>query len=378
MHADSSSATTETVGSTAADTSDRWPLVSLIMPIRNESDFIARSLGAVLAQSYPAERLEILVADGMSTDDTRAIVAALAQADARRTASGAGRVRIVENPERIVPTGMNRAMALARGEVVVRVDGHCEVPPGYVARAVELLERDGVAGVGGPVETVGSSATARAISLAMSSAFGVGGGSFRTAHAGERDADTVPFPAYRRRVIDTAGPYDEELVRNQDDEYNYRLRKLGWKLVLSPELASRYHARSTFRGLVRQYAGYGYWKVRVLQKHPRQMRSRQFAPPLACAVALALIALAPVSALAREGLAMATVAYVLLAGAAAAWAVRREGAGAWPSVVLAFASMHVAYGMGFLIGLWRFRDRWSRRSGAAPRASGSPEAAGAP
>ncbi len=356
---------------------ERWPLVSLIMPVRNESQFIARSLGAVLAQRYPADRLEILVADGMSTDDTRAVVEALAEADARGNAGAASRVRIVDNPERIVPTGMNRAMALARGDVVVRVDGHCEVPPEYVARAVELLDREGVAGVGGPVETVGSSTTARAISLAMSSAFGVGGGSFRTAQAREREADTVPFPAYRRQVVAAAGPYDEELVRNQDDEYNYRLRKLGWKLVLSPSLTSRYHGRATFRGLARQYAGYGYWKVRVLQKHPRQMRSRQFVPPLACAAALLLTLLAPTTAAARNVLVLACAAYAGVATLAALKAVGRHGMRLWPGVVMAYALMHASYGLGFLVGLWSFRGRWATRgatspAGAAPLAHGAP------
>jgi succinoglycan biosynthesis protein ExoA len=231
------------------------PLVSLIMPIRNEAGFITRSLGAVLAQDYPPERLEIWVADGMSSDSTRSLVGELIAADAARVGATTARVRVIDNPEGIVPTAMNRAMRLARGEVVVRVDGHCEVPRHYVSRAVELLERDGIAGVGGPVETLGSSYAARAISLAMSSAFGVGPGSFRTAQATEREPTRFRSPAYRRDVIEAAGPYDEELVRNQDDEYNYRLRKLGFRLLLSPSLTSRYHGRSSFRGLAPSIRG---------------------------------------------------------------------------------------------------------------------------
>lgn len=337
------------------------PLVSLIMPVRNEQAFIARSLGAVLAQDYPRERLEIWVADGMSSDATRSVVGNLMADDAATAGSSVGRIRLIDNPEGIVPTAMNRAMRLARGDVVVRVDGHCEVPHDYVSRAVELLGREGVDGVGGPVETLGSSYASRAISLAMSSAFGVGPGSFRTAQATDREADTVPFPAYRREVIEAAGPYDEELVRNQDDEYNYRLRKLGFRLLLSPTLTSRYYGRSSFRGLARQYGGYGFWKVRVLQKHPRQMQLRQFAPPLAVACFVALLAAAPVSAAASVLLATLVAAYGAIASVAAARACGARRGRLWPGVVLACALMHGAYGAGFLTGLWRFRRRWPGR-----------------
>lgn len=337
------------------------PLVSLIMPVRNEQDFIARSLGAVLAQDYPRERLEIWVADGMSSDATRAVIGELIARDASAAPAPSPRIRVIDNPEGIVPTAMNRAMRLARGDVVVRVDGHCEVPRDYVSRAVRLLDREGVAGVGGPVETLGSTYASRAISLAMSSAFGVGPGSFRTAQSAEREADTVPFPAYRRAAIETAGPYDEELVRNQDDEYNYRLRKLGFRLLLSPSLTSRYYGRSSFRGLARQYAGYGFWKVRVLQKHPRQMQPRQFAPPLAVAGCGALLAAALVSPAALAVLAALFLAYGLAAGLAAAAACRGAGARSWPGVVASYALMHGAYGAGFLAGLWRFRRRWPAR-----------------
>src|SRR5262249_42436745 len=147
------------------------PFVSVIMPIRNESDYIERSLGAVFAQDYPADSLEVIVADGMSGDGTREIV--------RQWQAGFPHLRVIDNPGRIAPTGLNAAIERARGEVIVRVDGHCEIAPDYISKCVAYLQNDRVDGVGGPLETVGETASARVIAAAMSSRFGVGGAAFR-------------------------------------------------------------------------------------------------------------------------------------------------------------------------------------------------------
>jgi glycosyltransferase involved in cell wall biosynthesis len=329
------------------------PRVTVVMPVRNEERYVERSLGAVLAQDYPPELLEVLVADGMSTDGTRRLVERL----------GRGRdVRVIDNPRGIVAPGLNAAIAEARGEVVVRVDGHCEIAPDYVRRAVEHLRRGGVAGVGGPVETVGETPLARAIAAAMSSRFGVGGSAFRVGVDAPVWADTIPFPAYPRRVLAAAGPFDEELVRNQDEEYNYRLRGAGEKLLLAPDLRSRYYSRADLRSLWRQYFQYGFWKARVLEKHPRQMRPRQLGPP---SLVAALAAGALAAAWSPAGLAVLAgiaAAYLLAAGAAALmvavpWRYR-------PLMPVIFAAMHLGYGCGFWAGLGRrvLRLDRSRRS----------------
>jgi glycosyltransferase involved in cell wall biosynthesis len=308
-----------------------------------------RSLGAVFAQDYPPERMEVIVADGTSTDGTREIVERWAQSRPRLT--------LVDNPGGIVPTGMNAALAVARGEIVVRVDGHCEIAPDYVSRCVGHLETAGVDGVGGPVETVGKTPTARAIALAMSSRFGVGNSAFRTVRETTELADTVPFPAYPRALIERAGPYDEELVRNQDDEYNYRLRKLGARLLLAGDVRSIYYSRSSFASLWRQYFQYGFWKVRVLQKHPGQMRARQFVPPLfvagLCAAALCSFFVPAARGVFAAAAALYAGASALAALAAARGPKRRLA----PRVALAFSTLHFAYGLGFLRGLARFRLR---------------------
>ncbi len=339
------------------------PFVTLIMPIRNEAAFIARGLGAVLAQDYPAERMEVLVVDGLSTDGTREIVQAL---QARHP-----HLRLLDNPGRIVPTGLNLALGQARGEIIVRVDGHCEIAPDYVRRCVECLRQEEVAGVGGPIETIGETRAARAIACAMSSSFGVGGAAFRTIKDRRMLVETVAFPAYTRRAIERAGQFDEELVRNQDDEYNYRLLKLGCRLLLAPEIRARYYSRNSFRSLWRQYFQYGYWKVRVMQKHPRQMRTRQFAPPVFVAALVSALALAPFSVTGRLLLLLLLGPYALANLAAALVAARRGGLGLLPLLLLAHPTLHLAYGSGFLVGLLKFWRRWGERANP-------PDYAGAP
>src|SRR5690606_4682773 len=195
------------------------PFVSVIMPIRNEAAFIERSLGAVLAQDYPHTHLEVLVADGMSSDTTRLIIGDLA-------AGSDVPVTIVDNPGKIVPTGFNRALAQARGDIIVRVDGHTIVAPDYVTECVAALERSGADNVGGRMNAVSSSLLGEAIALATSSPFGVGGSRF---HYSQEDewVDTVYMGAWPRSVFERIGGFDEDMVRNQDDEFNYRLRSAG-------------------------------------------------------------------------------------------------------------------------------------------------------
>lgn len=332
---------------------EAWPFVSVVMPVRNEGGFLERSLAAVLAQTYPAGRHEVIVADGMSTDGTRARLDAAA-----RTHAG---LRVIDNPGRIVSTGLNAALRQARGDVVIRVDGHCEIAGDYVERCVAHLRADDVQVVGGPLTTVGETPTAQTIALAMSSPFGVGNSAFRT---GQLSAvvDTVAFPAYPRQLLVAAGPFDEELVRNQDDEYNYRLRKMGARILLAPDVRCRYYSRSSYRSLWRQYFQYGYWKVRVLQKHTRQMRPRQFVPPLFVAVLGTLALLATRVPRARWGLGAFGLAYLAANLSAAALTARRAGARDLLPLCLAFATLHVSYGAGFLYGLVRFAGRWGDRA----------------
>ncbi len=338
----------------------RHPLVSVILPIRNEAAFIRATLQSVLGQDYPHDRMEVLVVDGMSEDGTRELVSRMADRQALPA------IRLIDNPDRIVPTGLNRALLQARGQIFVRVDGHCEIAPDYVRNCVQHLIEQDLAGVGGPIETIGETPLARAIAISMSSYFGVGGAAFRTIDDRSLLVDTIAFPAYPRRTIERAGLFDEELVRNQDDEYNYRIRKLGGRILLAANIRSRYHSRSSLGTLWKQYYQYGFWKVRVLQKHPRQMRLRQFGPPLWVGAVLVSASLAIFSTYGRWLLIAVAGAHLLANLLASLWTAARRGWKYLPALPLVNLILHTAYGTGFLAGLIRFANRWGDRAGRTP------------
>lgn len=334
------------------------PMVSVILPIRNEARYIGQGLDAVLAQDYQQDRMEIIVVDGMSDDSTREIVNSIQAQDSR--------VHLIDNPDRIVPTGMNLALARARGDIFVRVDGHCEIERDYVSRCVNHLLSEGVDGVGGPLDTIGEDETSNVIAVAMSSKFGVGDSAFRTVSDKTMLTDTVAFPAYTRSIVERVGPFDEELVRNQDDDYNYRLRKIGARVLLAADVRSRYYSRGTIRKLWRQYYQYGYWKVRVMQKHPRQMRPRQFVPPLFVAILLLTLLAAPWSFIGLPAFGLVTVSYAIANLTASFLSAKKEGRSFHWLLPVAFATLHVSYGLGFLVGLVKFWNRWGDHEGRRP------------
>lgn len=325
--------------------------VSIVMPVRNEADFIDRSLKAILAQKYPSGSMEIIVADGLSTDETRT------QIEKLKTISDIP-ITIIDNPERIAPSGLNRAIAKAKGEIIVRVDGHCEIEPDYVANCVKYLQEGRAEGVGGPIETLGETLQAQAIAVAMSSTFGVGGSAFRTINDREMYVDTVAFPGYKREIFEKAGFFNEELVRNQDDEFNYRIRKLGGRILLAPDIRSRYFSRSTFKSLWRQYFQYGYWKIRVLQLHPKQMSLRQFVPFAFVSTIIFFSLLSIFFTVGRWALLTVLGLYLLANLAATFKAAKRIEPTGLPFVFLSFPILHLSYGLGFAVGLLAFWRKW--------------------
>ncbi len=346
------------------------PFISLILPIRNEASAIAKTLASVLAQDYPPDRMEILVVDGLSTDDTPAIVARLA-ADSPRIP-----IRLLENPGRIVPTGLNLALREARGEYILRVDGHTLLAPDYARRCVEAFESSGAQNVGGRMNAVGTALFSKAVAVATSTPFGIGGGRF---HFSDREewVDTVYMGAWPRSLFDRIGLFDEELVRDQDDEFNYRLREAGGRILLSPEIKSEYTVRGSPSSLWRQYFQYGFWKVRVLQKHPRQMSLRQFIPPLFVLALLVSLGLALFQFI-RPGFAglsgpalllaacLAPALYLVANISASILTSVRKGWQYLPLLPVVFGILHLSYGSGFLLGLLKFRSRWGDRVGRVP------------
>lgn len=326
---------------------DVQPFVSVIMPVRHEEAFIQRSLGSVLAQNYPL--MEVIIADGMSEDNTRTLVQMLS------ATSHDIPVSLIDNPGKTRPCALNLGIRQARGEIITFVDGHCEIAPDYISQCVKHLQaHEEAAVVGGPIKTIGTGFVGEAIALALSTPFGVGGAAFRTVQDRIMFVDTVAFGAYRREVLDRAGPFREELSVTEDDEYNYRLRAMGYKILMSPHICSHYYSRSSLVKLWKQYFRYGLYKVLVFRAHPGQMRLRQFVPPLFVLALLLGGLLALLSPwLLRLWLLLIGV-YLAVNLAASGYSGRRGG---WKYVVilpLIYTILHLAYGLGFLLGLIRF------------------------
>ena len=334
------------------------PSVSVILPIRNESTYLEHGIRAIANQDYRGET-EILIADGISTDNSRTIIRDFSRRNPHL------QINILDNGAKIVPTGLNIALLHARGEIIVRVDGHTVIARDYLRQCVETLQRTHADNVGGRMNAKGDTSFGAVVALATSTPFGIGGGRFHYSDK-EEWVDTVYMGAWPRSVFEKIGLFDEELVRDQDDEFNYRLRAVGGRILLNPEIKSEYTVRSTPNALCRQYYQYGYWKVRVLQKHPRQMSPRQFVPP--AFVFASLVGL--VATLAFPGamwlLALVAGSYLLANLSASILTSIKKGGKYLLYLPLIFAILHTSYGLGFLVGLIKFADRWGDRRGKVP------------
>jgi glycosyltransferase involved in cell wall biosynthesis len=330
------------------------PLVSVILPVRNERGYIGRCLEGVLGQDYPSDRMEVLIADGRSTDGTRPFLAALAARDAR--------VRVIDNPRGFVSPGLNAAIAEARGDVIVRMDAHTDYAPDYVQTCVEVLEATGADNVGGPARTRADTYWQRAIAAAYHSPFSCGGSRFHNV-AYEGLVDTVTYGCWPRAVFDRVGLFDEELVRNQDDEHNLRLTRAGGRVWQSPRIRSWYRPRGSLAALFRQYMQYGYWKVRVIRKHRLPASVRHLVPGLFVLTVAVLVLLAPFVGWGLWALAAVVALYVLALLWASVSTARSAGWALLPALPPVFACYHVGYGYGFCRGV--FDSLWRRKKAPA-------------
>jgi glycosyltransferase involved in cell wall biosynthesis len=318
------------------------PTVSIIMPVFNEAACIRKSLGAVLGQNYPSDRLEILVVDGGSQDGTREIVQELI----RNPVNG----RLLDNPKRIQAAGLNIGILASQGEVIVRVDGHTVIAPDYVSTCIDYLVQGQVDNVGGLIRPLGTTYSGQGVALATTSPFGNGGSKF---HYSEREqfVDTVYLGAFWRRTFDQIGMYGEDVNINEDYELNYRLRKAGGKILLSPAIKSTYIPRSSLGDLWRQYFTYGRQKVRTLRKYPASVRWRQAIPPLFVAGLIGSLVLSLFWPGARRLFVVAAGFYLLVNLVASTIAAKRGG---WRYVFILpviFGCIHFAWGLGFWRGL---------------------------
>src|SRR5437879_6062468 len=318
--------------------------VSFVMPVRNEEEYIRASLQSLVEQSYPASDCEIIVVDGRSSDRTREIIEELRQRNPQ--------VHCLDNSAGIVPTAMNIGIRAARGEVIIRADGHNVYPQDYAANCVKYLEETGADNVGGPWVTVAAdeSLSARLVAAILSSPFGVGNSKFRTSRE-EGFVDTVPFGAFRREIFDRVGMYNEKLVRNQDNELNARIRKAGGTIYLTPALTTHYHPVTNFVGLLKYAFKTSQWHIFTLRENRGSMGVRHLAPAMFLLLLLILLLASFASATALAFLIGILCAYILTGFY---FSLRAKAEGNWGvAAVQPFATMcfHMTYGAGTLFGL---------------------------
>lgn len=330
------------------------PPVSVVMPVRNEEQHLRAAVERVLSQQYDGE-VELILAIAPSDDRTQEIAAELAATEPR--------IRLVDNPDGWTPAGLNRAIAAARYDILVRVDGHGELTDGYIATAVELLQITGAANVGGFMDAQGKTPFEQAVATAYTSRLGLGGSTFHLATSPEGPADTVYLGSFRRDALNKVGGFDESMHRAQDWELNYRLRRAGEQVWFSPELRVTYRPRSGWSALARQFFNTGRWRREVVRRYPETASLRYLAPPVTV-TGLGMGSLAAISGwlLRRAGRGGGWAALLLLGGLAPAGYLALVTGGALamrrqlplrvrlllPPVLVV---MHLAWGWGFICGL---------------------------
>lgn len=322
------------------------PLVTLIVPIRNERHHIRACLESIRSQTYPPHRLECLVVDGQSDDGTVDIVRRLMAEDAR--------IALLENPLRTMPHGLNNGIQAARGSLIGVVSGHSVLPDTYVAELVDRLQSTGAWSVGGRIVRTATGPLHQAIARATGSRLGVGDS--RHNYADRAQWVETAFPGFwRREVFDRVGAFDPAMTANEDNELSYRIRAAGGRIWYDPSIAVEYVPRGTLGGLFHQYRAYACGKVRVYRKHRGGLGWRHLVPGTWVAVLFLGVVTAPFAWLAAAGLALAVTTYVIVVSVVS---LRLSGGGtsAW-MVALALATMHLGYG----IGTWQGLADWVRR-----------------
>jgi len=328
-------------------------IISVIVPCRNEKNHIRDFLDSVCRQELePPWRIEVLIADGMSNDGTREIL--------REYAGTCAQVRIIDNPGRITPTGLNAAIQAAGGSVIVRMDVHTTYARDYIRECIRALAESGADNVGGPWIAEGKGVMGRAIAAAFRSPL-CGGKAHDPGYQGE--VDTVYLGCWPREVFDRVGLFDPGLVRNQDDEFNFRLRRQGGRVWQTPRVRSCYTPRASLGALFRQYMQYGFWKVAVIRKHKALAAWRHLLPAMFVSSILAGVLLALIAAAAGAGAVAITAMAVLaaellgyLAVCAATSVTYARGLGAISAAILpvVIGVYHFSYGLGFLAGAIQF------------------------
>lgn len=325
---------------------DEWPLLSIVIPCRNEERFIAQCLDSIIRNDYPRHRLEVLVVDGMSTDATAPIVGAYSKRQSF--------VRLVSNPRRITPAALNIGIAAATGEIVCRIDAHARVATDYLRRCAQWLLSGGADNIGGAMRTLprNSSLGARSIAICMSHRFGVGNSAFRRSGRAVAFVDTVFGGCYRRETFERIGEFNERLIRTQDMEFNQRLRKSGGRIVLDPAIQCDYFASPDLRSFAKHNFKDGLWSILPFAySNVMPIRWRHLVPLAFIVTSLALAAFGHwFRSCWLLGLAVVLAYGVLSLSFAFQLSLRNKHAAFLFMMPLVFAVRHFAYGLGSLCG----------------------------
>jgi len=332
------------------------PTVSVIVPCYNEETTIEWLLGAILAQTYPIEEIEVIIADGLSTDNTRKVIREFKAAHPELN------LQIVDNPKKIIPSAINIALDHAKGDMIIRLDAHSVPETDYIEKCIEVSEVTGAANVGGvwEIRPASDKWTARSIAKATSHPLGAGDARYRFGGTAGK-VHTVPFGAFQKFWMERVGRFDETLLTNEDYEYNYRLRQAGGVIWHDPSIRSIYFARSNLASLAQQYFRYGYWKAIMLSRNPASLRWRQALPVLFVLGVYVLAILSIGFELGRFLLAGYLGIYLLITIIAGiVETMRYKDLGLVLGFPLALWTMHFSWGTAFL---WAVLSRviWRRR-----------------
>lgn len=318
--------------------------VSVIIPCRNEVTHITATIKNLLNQDLENLKVEFLVADGMSDDGTRVILSDLSNRHPQ--------FRVIDNPKKIVSTGLNRAIEQSKGDIIIRMDAHTSYAPNYISQCVKTLQLTNAANVGGPWQARGNSTIQQAIAMVFQSPFSSGGALSHSVDY-EGEVDSVYLGCWKRDTLLSIGGFDENLVRNQDDELNLRLRRSNLIIWQSPEIQSWYLPRASYTGLFRQYFQYGYWKVPVMKKHHLPASIRHIIPAL-FVFTIGILSLSSPWFSVSFRLLVILIGFYLTALFVSSIISGRKKAFIIPYLIPAFSCFHFGYGIGFLVGLVDF------------------------
>jgi len=319
------------------------------LPIRNEVETITSTLEAIFNQTIINHiDYEILISDGGSVDGTLVIIKSIALNNPN--------IRLIDNPQKIVSTGFNLALNKAKGKIIIRIDGHCEIPKNYIEKCCNLLNSSRADIVGGVIETISIGLIGKAISIAQSSPFGVGGVNFRNMDLKQGShVDTLAFGAHRRNIFADIGGYDEDMVCNQDDEFNHRAMQVGKKIWMDPTIKIKYYARSKFIKLFKQYFNYGLYKVRGIQKRGEVSSIRHLIPST---FIVALIITLITGFFLQLPWVTFSVGFLYLIFNLSASIFVSPSFRLIHLISLAYWTLHLGYGLGFIWGLIKFINKW--------------------